>query len=174
MRAAVLSLSLFVLAACGTAGLPPLPVDRVSASFPPPSLVNTGPVNVIIVDALARLPLRRAELVAPDGRTTPAGAIDVNPAPGFTTYQAPAAHPYGSAFAGFGPSEELLPVPVGAAPEIESRLLEMHSTASIAVPDPLAYARDWRRYRIRLFFGTPPAPLDSEAIPAPAPPPARQ
>jgi hypothetical protein len=169
MRAAFL-LPLFVLTACGGAGLPPLPTGRVSASFPPPSLVNTGPADVIVVDALARLPLRHAELVAPDGRTTPATAIDVNPAPGSIAYQAPAAHPYGSAFAGFGPSEELLPAPAGAAPQIESRLLEMRSIASIALPDAIAYGRDWRHYRIRLTFGTPPAPLESETIAAPAPP----
>jgi hypothetical protein len=173
MRAAFL-LSPLLLAGCGGAGLPPLPTDRVIASFPPPSLVNTGPADVIVVDALARLPLRRAELVAPDGRTTPANAIDVNPAPGFIAYQTPAAHPYGSAFAGFGPSEELLPVPAGAASQTDSRLLEMHSIASIALPDPIAYGRNWRHYRIRLTFGTPPAPLESETIAAPAPPPPPQ
>ncbi|HZU88865.1 MAG TPA: hypothetical protein VE993_06375 [Stellaceae bacterium] len=170
MRAVFPVLSLLALAACGTAGLPPLPADRVGASFPPPSFVNPGPANVIRVDALSRLPLRRAELVAPDGRSTPAGSIDVDPTPGFTKYQAPAAYPYGSAFAGFGPQEELSPVPAGAAPQIESRLLEMHSTASLAVPDMAAYERDWRRYHIRLTFGTPPAPLASETIAAPAPP----
>jgi hypothetical protein len=169
MRTACLVLSLFFLAACGAAGLPPLPTHRVSASFPPPSLVNTGPADVIVVDALDRLPLRRAELVAPDGRITPAGAIEVNPAPGFRKYQAPAAFPYGGAFSGVGPREELLPVPVGAAPQIDSRLLAMHSIATIALPDPAAYARDWRRYRIRLTYGTPPAPLESETIAAPAP-----
>jgi hypothetical protein len=170
MRAAFPLLSLLALAACGTAGLPALPADRVSASFPPPSFVNPGPANAILVDALARLPLRRAELVAPDGRITPASSIDVDQAPGFTQYQTPAARPYGSAFVGFGPSEELSSAPAGAAPQIESRLLEMHSTASIPLPDPAAYDRDWRRYRIRLTFGTPPAPLESETIAAPAPP----
>ena len=171
MRAAFLVLPLFLLAACGGAGLPPLPADRVTAHFPPRGLVNVSFVNDIIVDALARLPLRRAELVAPDGRTTPASSIDVNPAPGFTAYQAPAAHPYGGEFAGIGPRQELLSAPAGAAPQTESRLLEMHSTAVITLPDPLAYGHDWRHYRIRLAFGTPPAPLETEVIAAPAPPP---
>jgi hypothetical protein len=173
MRAAVLVLSLFVLAGCGSAGLPPLAADRVTASFPPPSLVNTGPANVITVDALARLPLRQAALVAPDGRTTAASSIDVTPIPrsGFIEYQAPAAYPYGGAFVGVGPREALLPVPAGAAPQIQSEVLLLHSTASIALPDPVAYGRAWRRYQIRLAFGTPPAPLETEVIAAPAPPP---
>jgi hypothetical protein len=172
MRAALLVPLLFALTACGTAGLPLLPAHRVRASFPPPSLVNTGPADVIIVDALDRLPLRRADLVAPDGAITAASAIEVNPAPGFSKYQAPANFPYGGAFSGLGPHEKLLPVPVGAAPQVDSRLLEMHSLASIALPDPIAYSRDWRHYRIRLTFGTPPAPLARETIAAPAPPPA--
>jgi hypothetical protein len=171
MRAALLALLLLSLAACGTGGLPPLPLDRISARFPPPGLASTGPVNVILVDALTRLPLHRAELVAPDGHATPASAIDVNPSPGFTAYQAAAAHPYGGEFAGIGPRQQLLPTPAGAAPQSESRLLEMHSTAAITVPDPVAYGHDWRRYRIRLTFGTPPAPLESITIAAPAPPP---
>ncbi|HJU19122.1 MAG TPA: hypothetical protein VJ770_21920 [Stellaceae bacterium] len=154
-----------LLAGCGSAGLPPLPADHVEASFPPHGLADA-----IVVDALARLPLRRAELVAPDGKATPSGPIDVNPTPSRTSYQAVASHPYGGSLAGIGPREDLLQLPSGAAPQTESRLLEMHSTATIAVPDPVAYRRAWRTYRIRLLLGTPPAPLDSETIPAPAPP----
>ena len=163
LRAAA-CVSFLLLAACGSGGLPPLPADRVEASFPPHGLADT-----IAIDALARLPLRRAELVAPDGRTTASGPIIVNPAPSATSYQNVAGHPYSGSLAGIGRPEAMLPPLSGAAPQTESRLLEMHATAEIALPDPVAYRRDWRRYRIRLVFGTPPAPVESEVIPAPAP-----
>lgn len=163
-----LCLPLLLLAACG-GGLPPLPADRIIASFPPHGLAN-----VIAIDALDRLPLRRAELVTPGGGTVPSGPIIVDPAPSTTTYQAVAAHPYGGSLAGIGPSESVAPPAPGAAPQAESSLLETHSTTGIALPDPVAYGRDWRKYRIRLTFGTPPAPLESETIPAPAPPSPRQ
>ena len=161
-----LPLLLLLLAACGRGGLPSLPADRVDASFPPHDLAN-----VIVVDALTRLPLRRAELVAPDGATTASGPIIVEPAPSATSYQAIASRPYGGSLAGIGAPQSMLPSAPGAAPQTESRLLEMHATASIALPDPVAYRRDWRHYHIRLLFGTPPAPVESRVIPAPAPPP---
>lgn len=162
-----LCLPLLLLAACGGGGLSPLPADRLTTSFPPHGLANT-----IAVDALARQPLRRAELVTPDGRTLASGTIDIAPAPDAIAYQALASRPYGGSLAGLGPPESVVPPAPGAAPQTESRLLEMHSTAAIRLPDPLAYARDWRRYRIRLVFGTPPAAVESRVIPAPAPPPA--
>lgn len=160
----VLCLPLLLLAACGGGGLPPLPSDRVEASFPPHGLAN-----VILIDALARLPLRRAELVAPDGGTTAAGPIDVAPEPTATAYQAVAGRPYGGSLAGIGQPETMLSSAPGAAPQSESRLLEMHATAAIVLPDPVAYRRDWQRYRIRLLFGTPPATVETRVIPAPAP-----
>jgi hypothetical protein len=45
------------------------------------------------------------------------------------------------------------------------------STADIALPDPVAYRRDWARYRIRLVFGTAPGELETREIAAPEPPP---
>ncbi|MGH7052358.1 MAG: hypothetical protein ACREFA_00855 [Stellaceae bacterium] len=164
-RRAAVCMSFLLLAACGRGGLPPLPADRVDASFPPHSLAN-----VIVIDALTRLPLRRAELIAPDDRTTASGPIEVNPTPAAISYQNIAGHPYGGDLAGIGQPEAVLPTASGAAPQSESRLLEMHATAAIALPDPGAYRRNWRNYRIRLVFGIPPAPVESEIIPAPPPP----
>jgi hypothetical protein len=167
MRLALCLPLFLLLAACGSGGLPPLPADRVTARFPPHGLAN-----VIVVEALTRLPLRRAELVAPDGATTASGPITIDPAPRATSYQDIASRPYGGSLAGIGARQSMLSSAPGAAPQSESRLLEMHATAAIALPDPLAYRRDWRHYQIRLRFGTPPAPVESEVIAAPAPPPA--
>jgi hypothetical protein len=49
-------------------------------------------------------------------------------------------------------------------------LLAVVSTASIPLPDPVAYRRDWQKYRIRLRFGDPPQ-VETREIDAPAPPP---
>jgi hypothetical protein len=51
------------------------------------------------------------------------------------------------------------------------QLLATVSSAEIALPDPVVYRRDWRRYRIRLTFGTPPGEVETREIPAPEPPP---
>src|SRR5437870_8045164 len=71
MRGVVsLLLAAILLAACADSGLPPV-TDQIRARFPP-----GGVVDVIEVDAIDRLPLRKAELVAPDGQTTPASRSD--------------------------------------------------------------------------------------------------
>ena len=54
---------------------------------------------------------------------------------------------------------------------ISQQLLAMVSRADIPLPDPVAYRRDWRNWRIRLGFGTPPEELQTFEIPAPEPPP---
>ena len=59
----------------------------------------------------------------------------------------------------------------GAALQGQQQLLANVSTAEIALPDPVAYRRDWRRYRIRLTFGTPPGEVETRDIAAPEPPP---
>ena len=58
MRGVVsLLLAAILLAACADSGLPPV-TDQIRARFPP-----GGVVDVIEVDAIDRLPLRKAELV---------------------------------------------------------------------------------------------------------------
>jgi hypothetical protein len=47
----------------------------------------------------------------------------------------------------------------------------MVSTASILLPDPVEYRRDWQGYRIRLGFGDPPGAVETRELPAPEPPP---
>ena len=59
----------------------------------------------------------------------------------------------------------------GAALRGRQQLLATVSTAEIALSDPVAYRRDWRRYRIRLTFGTPPSKIETREIAAPEPPP---
>ena len=58
-----------------------------------------------------------------------------------------------------------------AALQGQEQLLAMVSNAQISLPDPVAYRRDWANYRIRLTFGTPPGAIETQEIPAPAPPP---
>ncbi|MGA8550040.1 MAG: hypothetical protein WB678_07360, partial [Stellaceae bacterium] len=69
-------------------------------------------------------------------------------------------------------SNALSPGVVGGAPRTQTTLLAIVSSASIPLPDPVAYRRDWQKYRIRLHFGTPPDQVETREIPAPAPPPA--
>jgi hypothetical protein len=67
-------------------------------------------------------------------------------------------------------SNALAPGVVGAAPTTQTKLLAVVSSASIQLPDPLAYRRDWQKYHIRLSFGDPPQ-VETREIAAPAPPP---
>ena len=59
----------------------------------------------------------------------------------------------------------------GAALYSNQQLLAMVSRADIPLPDPVAYRRDWRDWRVRLTFGTPPGELETLVIAAPEPPP---
>ena len=112
----------------------------------------------IEVSAVDRLALRGAELVAPDGHVTPALSINVNPTPTTGFSQGAWAAPITSANYGVSSigSNALTPDVVGAAPQSQTTLLAMVSTASIQLPDPIAYRRDWQQYRIRLRLGDPP------------------
>src|SRR5437660_11133059 len=92
MRGIVFLLTVMVLAACAESGLPPLATDQIRVRFPP-----GGVVDVIEIDAVERLPLRKAELVAPDGRSTPASYLNVNSSPRVTFNQEFATSPYGDA-----------------------------------------------------------------------------
>jgi hypothetical protein len=109
-----------LLAACAGSGPAPVPTDQFRADFPP-----GGIANQIEVTAVDRLPLRAAELVAPDGRATPASSINANPAP-TTTFSSEFASGVGSGL-GYGVtsigSNALNPNIVGAAPVTETRLL---------------------------------------------------
>ena len=62
-------------------------------------------------------------------------------------------------------------VQAGAALQANRQLLAMISRADIPLPDPVAYRRDWRDWRVRLTFGTPPGELETLVIAAPEPPP---
>ncbi|HVC55905.1 MAG TPA: hypothetical protein VND95_08115 [Stellaceae bacterium] len=163
---ALLPLLLFTACAGGEAP-PPGPTASVRAGFPP-----GGIVDLIVVDAVDRLPLHAADLVAPDGTATPARYIDVAAAPRFATGQSTAADPWQSAFNGGGSATALaIESPQsGAALYSREQLLATVSTADIALPDPAAYRRDWAHYRIRLTFGVSPATAETREIPAPQPP----
>jgi hypothetical protein len=174
MRAAcllstLLSLSVLLLSACAGSGPAPAPDDQISASFLP-----GGGVDQIEISAIDRLPLRGAELVDPTGHATPALSITASPA---QTESFSQEFPNGAYFgsnlgvANIG-SNALSPGVVGAAPNTQTKLLAIASNASIQLPDPVAYRRDWQKYRIRLHFGDPPQ-VENREIAAPAPPPSR-
>ena len=166
----VLSLlsAVILLAACADSGLPPLATDQIRARFPP-----GGVIDVIEVDAVDRLPLRKAELVAPDGRATPASYLNVVTSPGMTLDREFATSPYAGNTFGYGNITANLVTPGGGvgAPQQRVAVLAMLSTASIPLPDPVEYRRDWRDYRIRLDFGDPPGAIETRELAAPEPPP---
>jgi hypothetical protein len=166
-------LPLVALAACaGEAAPPSTPTGpatataQVRAWFPAHGIVDT-----ITIDATDRLPLRAAELIAPDGSPTPADYINTDAAPSNAGGQWAASHSWqipvtdSNAFAALTGD-----VQAGAAVRADTQLLAVVSNADIPLPDPVAYRRDWRHYRIRLSFGTPPGAVESEEIAAPAPP----
>jgi hypothetical protein len=160
--------SVLWLAGCaGTGGLTPLPAEHARATFRP-----GGDINVIKIDVLDNLPLRAAELVAPDGTATPASWLDVNDKRQTNGGEQAIANPWRSdaAFADVAPTT--LPN-TGASVGVyasHTELLMMSAGADITVPDPVAYRRDWQNYKIRLTFGAPGAPNTRE-IAAPQPPP---
>jgi hypothetical protein len=165
MRAAFM-LTLALVAACAPeSGLAPVPTDQVRARFPPGSVVNS-----IEIDAIDRLPLRTAELVAPDGQATPASYLHVSASPSVTFNQRRIDTPYEGNLFGIG---NVAPVPavVSGAPQGDAQLLAMVSTASIPVPDEIQYRRDWRSYRIFLSFGDLAGEVERRVLPAPEPPP---
>jgi len=67
MRSVVFLLTVIALAACAEADCRHMATDQIRVRFRP-----AGSVDVIEIDAVDRLPLRKAELVAPDGRGDPA------------------------------------------------------------------------------------------------------
>jgi hypothetical protein len=168
MRKFVSLLTVIVLAACADTGLPPLATDQIRVRFPP-----GGVVDVIVIDAVDRLPLRQAELVAPDGQTTPASYLNVNPSPGVNFDQEFVNSPYAGNSFGVGNFTAGVAAPglTPGAPQQRIAFLAMVSTASIPLPDPVEYRRDWRGYRILLGFGDPPGAVETHELAAPEPPP---
>jgi hypothetical protein len=169
MRIAAGLLVFVLLTACGDeSGLQPLPIDQVRAYFPPGAVVNA-----IEVTAANRLPLRSAELIAPDGDATPASYLHVNAEPSVTYNQRSA---YGADASNALLVGSLAPVSplttdLGGAPQARAELLAMVSIASIPLPDEIAYRRDWRSYRIFLSFGDQQNEVERRVLPAPEPPP---
>jgi hypothetical protein len=159
MRGIAVLLFLALVAGCGGGGLAPLPIGRMGAYF-----AVGGVADTIYVDALDRLPLRSAELVAPNGRTAAVGSIVVQPAPSDT-----GTYPGGMLALGNFGGQVPVPGAIGAAVQTRTTLLATLSNATITLPDPVAYRRDWWKYRIRLRFGAAPD-VEIREIAAPAPP----
>jgi hypothetical protein len=156
-----------LLAACAEGGAAPtLPIDEARAFFQ-----VGGIANVIVIDAVDRQALRRAVLVAPDGSLTPASSLVASPASSVASGAYLSLNPYTSGLPGAAAPgwTEPLSGQATAALHSETTLQAIVSHAEIAVPDPVAYGRDWRRYRIRLRFGDPPGGVDRRELPAPAP-----
>lgn len=166
MRRHVLFPILLMLAACSGPGLPSLPTAQSEALF-----VKHGVADHIEIRALNRLPLREAKLTAPNGAQTDAEDIVVSPATRLgesALLGSSMVSPGSYGVASIPPA----PATIGGAPQGAGVLLLMLSTGSITLPDPVAYRRDWRRYRIRLRFGDRPGSVRRQVIAAPRPPPA--
>ena len=144
--------------------------DQLYAGFPP-----GGVADLIEVDSVGRLPLHSAELIAPDGTVTPANSLNATDSPHFSAGQFAVNDPWrtglASGLAGGPTTPSIASGQPGAALRGDLRLSAIASTASIPLPDPQAYRRDWQHYRIRLGFGIPPSPIELHELAAPAPPP---
>src|ERR1700730_18180658 len=83
-----------------------------------------------------RLPLRKAELVAPDGLATPATYLNVVPSPRMTLDREFATSPYAGNTFGYGNITANLVTPGGGvgAPQPRVAVLAMLSTAWIPLP----------------------------------------
>ena len=162
MRVAVV-LMLLALAGCNEGTSTMSPTAQVQSGFLP-----GGIANQIEIRAVERLPLRSAELIAPDGKATPALSITANPVATDTYWQQFPNRSSGTNPGATGIGSNVAPGVVGAAPMTQTRLLAVSSTASIRLPDPVAYQGDWEKYRIRLRFGDPPE-VETREIAAPAP-----
>jgi hypothetical protein len=161
-------LPLALVAGCGGALPPAGPAEELHAGFPPHGVADT-----IEVYAVERLPLRSAELVAPDGTATPASYVNVANSPEFATGQWATGNLWSQAVTPSNgiPAVATQNVQAAAAVRSEAALLATVSTADLPLPDPVAYRRDWTHYRIRLTFGTPPGEVETREIAAPPPPP---
>lgn len=160
---------LTVLGACSagdSAAPPPAATAELHVGFP-----SGGVADTITVTAVERLPLSAAELVAPDGATTPADWVDANAGPRVRTGQLVAGNPWETALTGTSAVAALTTpnAEANAALRGQVQMLATVSQAQIPLPDPVAYRRDWANYRVRLSFGTPPGEVETQEIAAPAP-----
>ena len=164
-------LPLFLVAACDAGGT--APPSAVTATAVQAGFLRGGLADTITISAVERLPLRAADLVAPDGTATPANWVDVNNSPRVATGQWVAGNPWESTVTGATAAAALTTpnAELGATLQGQVQLLATVSTAEIPLPDPVAYRRDWTNYRIRLTFGTPPNDVATSEIAAPEPPP---
>lgn len=156
--------ALLLIAGCEDAPPPtPLPGPHVTIGFPPGSVVN-----VIKIEVVDNLPLRAAELVAPDGTATPAGWLEVhrNIQDNNGQYAVDSVW-HTASVADTGP---VLPN-INSSATYFSRdvLLLMTADAEITLPDPVVYRRAWQLYKIRLTFGGP-GGSDIRELAAPQPP----
>jgi hypothetical protein len=155
----------FVLAACAGEPPPQSPADEaIHAGFPAGRTVDE-----IEIDAVDRLPLRSAELIAPDGAATPADRLQVTASPTASYTQRLGNDPYAGNVFGIA-NLGLAPPEAAAAPQSRTATLTMAATAWITLPDRVAYQRDWRGYHLRLRFGDPPGAVETRILAAPAPP----
>jgi hypothetical protein len=168
MRGVATILMMVLCSACADGGLPPFAGDQVRVRFP-----AGGVVDVIEVDAVNRLPLRKVELIAADGQATPAAYLNVNPSPSVTSYQGLPNGPYAGDAFGVGNIAAGMPLPAltAGAPQQRAAILAIISTASIPLPDPVEYRRDWRSYRVRLSFGEAAGEVETREVDAPEQPP---
>jgi len=148
VRRAVAAL-LLLLAGCGGADESGPTLETIAARF-----VRGGLADVIVLTSLDRLPLREATLVMPDGERVPAYSIDVDPHP--ATAQVPG-------------EATLLSTP--GTPRQSAWINTMASTALIRLPDPVQYAKNWRRSRIELRLGDPGSGERDVTLAAPPSPP---
>lgn len=151
MRASLFVLLLLALAGCGGAhrggGMPAnIPPESLTAAFKPHGLAD-----VIVVHAVDWRPLRRAELVAPDGERVPAYSLDVTASP----------VERGSLM------QQITP----GAPRPVTQTGTMVSTALILLPDPVRYGQEWRRWHIEVVLGDPGAGRVQVSLAAPPSPP---
>jgi hypothetical protein len=149
MRGALIAL-LLLLAGCAGhrgAGVPAdIPPQNLTATFKPGGLAD-----VIVVHAVDWRPLRSAVLVSPDGTRVAAYSLDVIPS--------------------LIERGTLMQQTTPGAPRPVTRTGIMDSTALIQLPDPVAYARDWRRWRIAVVLGDPGAGRIEVTLDAPPSPP---
>ena len=169
LRLLVTLLCSLALSACtgGNAAPPSQAVGpELQIGFPKGGLADT--ITITVID---RLPLRVAELVGPDGSTVKSDSINVASAPAVRTGQS-VANLSETSLSGMS-AAPVLTTPdalVNAALYGQVQLQAMVSQADIALPDPVAYKRDWVNYRVRLSFGTPPGEIETREVAAPEPP----